>query len=87
MLYIRARVEVLAERLRKRTFERHIRHGVPRERLGGVPRLLFDYDETPLLLVDSSAIDFVDDRATSKTCYAKSTAPVTGSHSYVARKS
>jgi hypothetical protein len=40
-----------------------------------VPRLLFDYDETPLLLVDSSEIDFVDDRATSKTCYAKSTAP------------
>jgi hypothetical protein len=43
-----------------------------------VPRLLFDYDETPLLRVDGSEIDFVDDRATSKTCFAKSTAPSDG---------
>jgi hypothetical protein len=27
-----------------------------------VPRLLFDYDETPLLLVDGSELDFVDDQ-------------------------
>ena len=43
VVYIRARVEVLAERLRKRnrTFERHISMEYLETRLGRVPRLLF----------------------------------------------
>ena len=88
VVYIRDRVEVLAERLRKRnrTFERHISHGVPRERLGGVPRLLFYYDEMPLLVVDSSEIDFVDDPGDLEDLPREIDRTVTGSHYYVPRK-
>ena len=39
----------------------------------------FYYDETPLLVVDSSEIDFVEDPDDLKICCAKSTAPAPGS--------
>ncbi len=85
VVYIPARVDVPAERLGKRTFERHIRHRVPRERPRGVPRLVFYYDETPLLVVDSSERDFVDDPGDLEDLLREIDRTVTGSHSYVPR--
>jgi deoxyadenosine/deoxycytidine kinase len=61
IVYLQARVEVLAERLRKRNrgFERHI----SLQYLGRVSAayrdFFFYYDEAPLLVVDTSEIDFV----------------------------
>jgi deoxyadenosine/deoxycytidine kinase len=61
VVYVRARVEVLGERLRKRNrdFERHISFEYL-ERVSSAYRdFFFYYDEAPLLVVDSSEIDFV----------------------------
>ncbi len=63
VVYIAARAEVLAERLRKRKrdFERYISYEYL-ERVSSAYRdFFFYYDETPLLVVDSSEIDFVAD--------------------------
>ena len=63
VVYIRANVEVLIERLRKRNrdFERHI--GLKYlERVSAAFRdFFFYYDETPLLVVDTTELDFVED--------------------------
>jgi deoxyadenosine/deoxycytidine kinase len=88
VVYIRARVEVLAERLRKRnrTFERHISMEYL-ERVSAAYRdFFFYYDETPLLVVDSSEIDFVDDPADLEDLLREIDRTVTGSHYYVPRK-
>lgn len=61
VVYVRARIEVLGERLRKRNrdFERHISYAYL-ERVSAAYRdFFFYYDEAPLLVVDSSEIDFV----------------------------
>ena len=61
VVYVRARVEVLADRLRKRNrdFERDISFEYL-ERVSAAYRdFFFYYDEAPLLVVDSSDIDFV----------------------------
>jgi len=65
VVYMRARVEVLGERLRKRNrdFERHISYEYL-ERVSSAYRdFFFYYDEAPLLVVDSSEIDFVGNPA------------------------
>ena len=88
VVYIRARVEVLAERLRKRnrTFERHISMEYL-ERVSVAYRdFFFYYDETPLLVVDSSEIDFVDDPGDLEDLLREIDRTVTGSHYYVPRK-
>ncbi|MFZ1121011.1 MAG: deoxynucleoside kinase [Candidatus Binataceae bacterium] len=88
VVYIRARVEVLAERLRKRnrTFERHISLEYL-ERVSAAYRdFFFYYDETPLLVVDSSEIDFVDDPGDLEDLLREIDRTVTGSHYYVPRK-
>jgi len=88
VVYIRARVEVLAERLRKRnrTFERHISMEYL-ERVSAAYRdFFFYYDETPLLAVDSSEIDFVDDPGDLEDLLREIDRTVTGSHYYVPRK-
>jgi deoxyguanosine kinase len=63
VVYIRANVEVLLERLRrrKRDFERHI--GVDYlERVSAAFRdFFFYYEDAPLLVVDTTEIDFVAD--------------------------
>jgi len=63
VVYLRARVEVLAERLRKRnrSFERHISLEYLESVSAAYRDFFFYYDETPLLVVDSSEIDFVAD--------------------------
>ena len=61
VVYVRATIEVLAERLRKRNrdFERHISFDYL-ERVSSAYRdFFFYYDEAPLLVVDTSDIDFV----------------------------
>jgi deoxyguanosine kinase len=61
VVYVRANIEVLAERLRKRNrdFERYISFEYL-ERVSAAYRdFFFYYDEAPLLVVDSSEIDFV----------------------------
>jgi deoxyadenosine/deoxycytidine kinase len=88
VVYIRARVEVLAERLRKRnrTFERHISMEYL-ERVSAAYRdFFFYYDETPLLVVDSSEIDFVDDPGDLEDLLREIDLTVMGSHYYVPRK-
>ena len=63
VVYLFARTEVLAERLRKRNrdFERYISYQYL-ERLSSAYRdFFFYYDEAPLLVVDTSEIDFVSD--------------------------
>ncbi len=61
VVYLLARIDVLAERLRrrKRDFERYISHQYL-ERVSAAYRdFFFYYDEAPLLVVDTSEIDFV----------------------------
>jgi deoxyguanosine kinase len=61
VVYVRANIEVLAERLRKRNrdFERYISFEYL-ERVSAAYRdFFFYYDEAPLLVVDTSEIDFV----------------------------
>ncbi len=61
VVYMRARIEVLAERLRKRNrdFERYISYSYL-ERVSSAYRdFFFYYDEAPLLVVDCSDIDFI----------------------------
>jgi deoxyguanosine kinase len=61
VVYVRANIDVLAERLRKRNrdFERYISFEYL-ERVSAAYRdFFFYYDEAPLLVVDSSEIDFV----------------------------
>jgi deoxyguanosine kinase len=61
VVYVRASVEMLAERLRKRNrdFERNISYSYL-ERVSAAYRdFFFYYDDAPLLVVDSTDIDFV----------------------------
>jgi deoxyguanosine kinase len=88
VVYLRARVEVLAERLRKRnrSFERHISMEYL-ERVSAAYRdFFFYYDETPLLVVDSSEIDFVADPGDLEDLLREIDRISTGSHYYVPRK-
>jgi deoxyguanosine kinase len=88
VVYIRARVEVLAERLRKRnrTFERHISMEYLESVSAAYRDFFFYYDETPLLVVDSSEIDFVEDPGDLEDLLREIDRTVTGSHYYVPRK-
>jgi deoxyguanosine kinase len=88
VVYIRARVEVLAERLRKRnrTFERHISLEYLEHVSSAYRDFFFYYDETPLLVVDSSEIDFVADPADLEDLLREIDRSGTGSHYYVPRK-
>ncbi len=88
VVYLRAGVEVLAERLRKRnrTFERHISLEYL-ERVSSAYRdFFFYYEETPLLVVDSSEIDFVDDPGDLEDLLREIDRTQSGSHYYVPRK-
>ncbi len=61
VVYIRANVEVLAARLRKRNrdFEQHISLGYLERVSAAFRDFFFYYEETPLLAVDTSELDFV----------------------------
>jgi deoxyadenosine/deoxycytidine kinase len=63
VVYISARIEVLADRLRKRNreFERYISFEYLERVSMAFRDFFFYYEETPLLVVESSEIDFVED--------------------------
>lgn len=63
VVYMSAKVQVLAERLRKRNrdFERNISFEYLERVSVAFRDFFFYYDETPLLVVDTSEIDFVED--------------------------
>ena len=63
VVFMSARVEVLVERLRKRNrdFERDISVGYLERVSAAFRDFFFYYDEAPLLVVDTSEIDFVED--------------------------
>lgn len=63
VVYMSARVDVLAERLRKRNrdFERHIGMDYLERVSAAFRDFFFYYEETPLLVVETSEIDFVED--------------------------
>jgi deoxyguanosine kinase len=88
VVYLRARVEVLAERLRKRnrTFERNISLEYLESVSAAYRDFFFYYDETPLLVVDSSEIDFVADPDDLEDLLREIDRTSTGSHYYVPRK-
>jgi deoxyguanosine kinase len=68
VVYIRANVEVLIERLRKRNrdFERYISVQYLERVSSAFRDFFFYYDETPLLVVDTTELDFVEDSADLK---------------------
>ncbi len=88
VVYIRASVEVLLERLRrrKRDFERHI--GVEYlERVSAAFRdFFFYYEDAPLLVVDTSEIDFVADSADLRDLIREIERSGGGVQHYVPRK-
>lgn len=88
VVYLRARVEVLAERLRKRnrTFERHISVEYLECVSAAYRDFFFYYDETPLLVVDSTDIDFVADPGDLEDLLREIDRTGAGSHYYVPRK-
>jgi deoxyadenosine/deoxycytidine kinase len=63
VVYIAARSEILLERLRKRNrgFERNISFDYLQRVSAAFRDYFFYYEEAPLLVVDTSEIDFVDD--------------------------
>jgi deoxyadenosine/deoxycytidine kinase len=63
VVYIRANVDILAARLRRRNrdFERHISLDYLERVSSAFRDFFFYYDETPLLAIDTSEIDFVTD--------------------------
>jgi deoxyadenosine/deoxycytidine kinase len=88
VVYIRASAEVLAERLRRRNraFERHISLDYL-ERVSAAYRdFFFYYEETPLLVVDSSEIDFVGDPTDLEDLIREIDRAGAGSQYYVPRK-
>jgi deoxyguanosine kinase len=88
VVYLRARVEVLAERLRKRnrSFERHISLEYLESVSAAYRDFFFYYEETPLLVVDSSEIDFVADPGDLEDLLREIDRTSTGSHYFVPRK-
>jgi deoxyadenosine/deoxycytidine kinase len=65
VVYLNARLEVLAERLRRRhwDFERHISRDYLETVAAAYRDFFFYYEDSPLLVVESSESDFVDDPA------------------------
>jgi deoxyguanosine kinase len=65
VVYLNARLEVLAERLRRRNwdFERHISRDYLERVAAAYRDFFFYYEDSPLLVVESSESDFVDDPA------------------------
>lgn len=87
VVYMWARAEVLIERLRKRKldFERHISLGYL-ERVSTAYRdFFFYYEETPLLVVDTSQIDFVENRGDLEELMREIDQATTGVQHYVPR--
>jgi deoxyadenosine/deoxycytidine kinase len=82
VIYLQARTEVLLSRIGKRgrPEERPIRPEYVREVAEAYARFFFDYNESPVLIVNASEIDFVanaDDRAALLTVVRRTHSGVT----------
>jgi deoxyguanosine kinase len=88
VVYVRARVEVLGERLRKRNrdFEKHISYDYLDRVSSAYRDFFFYYDEAPLLVVDSSEIDFVANPADLTDLIREIDAAGPGTQYFVPRK-
>jgi deoxyadenosine/deoxycytidine kinase len=88
VVYIRANVEVLAERLRKRNrdFERDISLDYLERVSTAFRDFFFYYDEAPLLVVDTSEIDFVGDSDDLKDLIREIDRAGAGTQYFVPRK-
>ena len=64
LIYLHARPEVLRQRveIRNREYERNIENKYLEALIHAYNEYFFHYDETPLLVIDSSEIDFVNNR-------------------------
>jgi deoxyguanosine kinase len=89
VVYIGARLEVLGERLRKRNrdFERYISFDYLEHVSSAYRDFFFYYEETPLLVVDSSEIDFVGNPADLADLIREIDRVGAGTQHYVPRKS
>lgn len=88
VVYIRANVEVLIERLRRRNrdFERHISLEYLERVAAAYRDFFFYYEETPLLVVDTSEIDFVANTADLEELTREIERAGSGAKYYVPRK-
>src|SRR6266446_5809520 len=89
VVYVAARAEVLAARLRKRNrnFERYISFEYLERVSAAFRDFFFYYEETPLLVVDSSEIDFMENPDDLKELIAEIDRAGAGTQHYVPRKS
>ncbi|MBI5343993.1 MAG: deoxynucleoside kinase [Deltaproteobacteria bacterium] len=62
VIYLQASTEVLLERIRKRNveYEKHVSGGYLEKLVDAYNRYFFYYTDTPLLVVNTTEIDFVD---------------------------
>lgn len=88
VVYMRAHTDVLAERLRKRNraSERHLNIEYLDRVAAAYRDFFFYYEETPLLVVDTSEIDFVEDPADLDDLLREIDRTGEGSQYYVPRK-
>ena len=88
VVYMTARVEVLAERLRKRNrdFERYISLDYLEQVSAAFREFFFYYDETPLLVVETSDIDFVEDSDDLRDLFLEIKSAGRGVQHFVPRK-
>jgi deoxyadenosine/deoxycytidine kinase len=89
VVFMSARIEVLIERLRKRNrdFERDISVEYLERVSSSFRDFFFYYDEAPLLVVDTSEIDFVEDSADLRDLIREIDRAGQGVQHYVPRKS
>jgi deoxyadenosine/deoxycytidine kinase len=85
VVYLQASTEVLIERIAKRNkvYERGIKEEYLASLVDAYNRYFFYYNETPLLAVNTSEIDFVDDTADRWNLIKEIRSIKGGSHHYV----
>jgi deoxyguanosine kinase len=88
VIFLQARLEVLLQRIRKRgrDFERNFDSGYLQSLVHAYNDFFSHYSETPLLIVDTSDIDFVHDPADREHLLAAIDSTRQGAHHYVPRQ-
>ncbi len=85
LVYLQASTEVLMDRLRKRNkeYETNIDEGYIETLVDSYNRYFFTYGETPLLVVNTTDIDFVEDRDDLSNLVRKIRSIKGGVHHYI----
>lgn len=88
VVFLQARLEVLLQRIRKRgrDFERNFDSAYLQSLMHAYNDFFAHYTETPLLIVDTSDIDFVNDPADREHLLAAIDSTRQGAHHYVPRQ-